>query len=159
LGKISDESAVIILKKSAAAQGNFKKDRQVTKTLRLKTELFSKGNQLFRGDTIMKHSIWIRRFFMSFLLLAFTAGCATTSTQENTSQYLHDSAITSAVKQKIAGDPDLRNFEISVETHEGVVQLSGFVNSTNASLKAEKLAGSVKNVSRVNNRLIVKGSG
>lgn len=107
----------------------------------------------------MKHSIWIQHFFISFLLLVLMAGCATDSTQKSTDQYLHDSAITSAVKQKLSSDPDLKNLQINVETRSGVVQLSGFVNSTKASIKAEELARSVKDVSQVKNHLIVKGSG
>lgn len=108
---------------------------------------------------MMKHSIWIQRFFISLVLLTLATGCATDSTQESTNQYLQDSAITSAVKQKFSSDPDLKNLQINVETRAGVVQLSGFVNSTNASIKAEKLARSVKDVSQVKNNLVVKGSG
>lgn len=108
---------------------------------------------------MIRHSIRLRRFFMSVLLLVCIAGCAANSVEENSSQYLQDSAITSAVKQKIAGDPELRNFQITVETNAGVVQLSGFVNSTETSARAEELARSVRNVNEVNNRLIVKGSG
>jgi len=108
---------------------------------------------------MVKHSIWLRHFFTSLFLLVCMAGCAANSVEENSNQYLHDSAITSTVKQKIAGDPELRNFQITVETNAGVVQLSGFVSSTQASVKAEELARSVENVSEVKNRLIVKGSG
>lgn len=108
---------------------------------------------------MIRHSIWLRHFFISLLLLMCMAGCAANSVEESSNQYLSDSAITSAVKQKIAGDPELRDFQITVETSAGVVQLSGFVSSTQASVKAEKLARSVENVSEVKNRLIVKGSG
>jgi osmotically-inducible protein OsmY len=108
---------------------------------------------------MIRHSIRLRRIFMSLLLLASMAGCAANSVEENSSQYLQDSAITSAVKQKIAGDPDLKNVQITVETNAGVVQLSGFVNSTDTAARAEELARSVRNVSEVKNRLVVKGSG
>jgi osmotically-inducible protein OsmY len=43
--------------------------------------------------------------------------------------YIDNSAITTKVKAMIYDDPELKAGQISVETYEGVVQLSGFVNS------------------------------
>lgn len=45
---------------------------------------------------------------------------------------------------------------ISVETHKGVVQLSGFVSDTRESWKAAQLARNVKGVKAVRNDLAVK---
>jgi osmotically-inducible protein OsmY len=46
--------------------------------------------------------------------------------------------------------------QISVESHKGVVQLSGFVDSRQAATRAVELARSVKGVKSVENSLIVK---
>jgi osmotically-inducible protein OsmY len=107
---------------------------------------------------MMKLSLEVWRFFMSFLFVALMTGCATPSVEEDTEQYLNDSAITSSVQKKIFNDPELKRLRINVETHLGVVQLSGFVDSTQVSARAEELARSVKGVSNVKNNLIVKES-
>jgi osmotically-inducible protein OsmY len=50
----------------------------------------------------------------------------------------------------------LKVFQINVETFKGVVQLSGFVDSEQASARASEVARSVKGVTAVKNSLIVK---
>ena len=83
-------------------------------------------------------------------------GCASTKTQESTGEYIDDSVITSKVKAEILGDEHLKSLQIGVETHKGVVQLSGFVNSADAKRRAGEVASRVKGVSGVRNDLIVK---
>jgi len=60
------------------------------------------------------------------------------------------------VKAAIYNDPMLKVGQISVESHKGVVQLSGFVDSKQAAGRAAELARSVKGVKSVKNSLIVK---
>jgi hyperosmotically inducible periplasmic protein len=67
-----------------------------------------------------------------------------------------DSAITAKVKAALAGDPRTKAHQVNVETREGVVQLSGFVDSSEAKSTAEELARSVDNVRSVDNELDVK---
>lgn len=83
-------------------------------------------------------------------------GCAGGKTTESTGEYFDDSVITNKVKLSILGDPKLKSLEISVETFKGVVQLSGFVNSSEAATRAVDLARRVRGVKQVNNSLIVK---
>ena len=99
---------------------------------------------------------WTGRFCISLLLATLMVGCASTPTRESTGEYIDDSAITTTVKAKIFDDPDLKTYQIGVETYKGVVQLSGFVNSKQASNKAAQLAKSAKGVDAVKNNLIVK---
>ena len=68
------------------------------------------------------------------LMLATMLGCASTSKQEGTGEYVDDSVITTKVKAAIFNEPSLKSAEINVETFKGVVQLSGFV-STQADIK------------------------
>jgi osmotically-inducible protein OsmY len=84
------------------------------------------------------------------------AGCASTDTRESTGEYVDDSTITAKVKAEIYNDPKLVIGQVSVETYKGVVQLSGFVNSTQAAYRAEELVRSVRGVRAVQNNLIVK---
>jgi osmotically-inducible protein OsmY len=98
----------------------------------------------------------ILRLLISLVLVVSIAGCAGSKRYESTGEYLDDSAITTKVKASILGDSKLKTLQISVETFKGVVQLSGFVDSTNAATRAVELARTVKGVKVVNNSLIVK---
>jgi len=98
----------------------------------------------------------ILRILISLVLVVSIAGCAGSKTHESTGEYLDDSAITTKVKSSILGDSKLKVFQISVQTFKGIVQLSGFVNSSEVSARATELTRTVKGVKMVNNSLIVK---
>ena len=98
----------------------------------------------------------ILRLLISLVLAVSVAGCAGGKNYESTGEYLDDSAITTKVKTSILANSKLKTLQISVETFKGVVQLSGFVDSTEASTKAANIARTVKGVKMVNNSLIVK---
>jgi osmotically-inducible protein OsmY len=106
-----------------------------------------------KKKTIVKH-------FISFLLLlaviATLAACASTATRESTGEFVDDSVVTTKIKSLLAADDLLKSFQISVETYQGTVQLSGFVNSRKAVDKADEIVRSVKGVKSVKNNLIVK---
>jgi osmotically-inducible protein OsmY len=104
----------------------------------------------------MKTANPIVRALLVLLVLTVIAGCASTRTQESTGQYVDDSTITAKVKAEILGDPALKVFQIGVETFKGTVQLSGFVNSTEARSRAAVVAGRVSGVKSVKNDLLVK---
>jgi hyperosmotically inducible protein len=91
------------------------------------------------------------------VMFATLLGCASTSKQEGTGEYIDDSVITTKVKAAVFNEPTLKSSEINVETFKGVVQLSGFVNSTADINKAVEVARSVKGVSSVKNDMRVKG--
>jgi len=92
------------------------------------------------------------------LALSGTAflGCASTRTHESTGEYIDDSVITTKVKAALLNDSSLKSFQIGVETYKGVVQLSGFVDSSQRVRRAGEVAAGVKGVSSVRNDLIVK---
>ena len=97
---------------------------------------------------------------LSAALLAITlvsvVGCASTSQQEGTGEYVDDAVITAKVKAAIFNEPTLKSIEINVETFKGVVQLSGFINSQADIDKAVSLARSVKGVTGVKNDMRLK---
>jgi osmotically-inducible protein OsmY len=104
----------------------------------------------------MKKANIFRHVFTVLILIAFIAGCAGTATRESTGEYIDDSVLTSKIKAEIFNDPMLKVFQINVESFKGVVQLSGFVNSAQASARAVEVATSVKGVKSVKNSLVVK---
>ena len=91
------------------------------------------------------------------VMFATMLGCASTSKQEGTGEYIDDSVITTKVKAAVFQEPTLKSSEINVETYKGVVQLSGFVNSAADINKAVEVARSVKGVTSVKNDMRVKG--
>jgi osmotically-inducible protein OsmY len=95
-------------------------------------------------------------YFVIFMLIVSLTACASTSNQGSTGDYIDDSVITTKVKYQLAADDFLKSFQIGVETYKGVVQLSGFVDSSRASDMAAELARSVNGVKKVKNNLIVK---
>jgi len=78
------------------------------------------------------------------------------STGRTGEEVVDDGAITLKVKAALAGDPRTKAHQVNVETREGVVQLSGFVDSSEAKSTAEELARAVDNVKSVDNELDVK---
>lgn len=71
-------------------------------------------------------------------------------------QTADDVAISTKVKAALAGDSRTKAHQVNIETREGVVQLSGFVDSPEAKATAESLARAVEHVKSVNNQLDVK---
>jgi osmotically-inducible protein OsmY len=84
-------------------------------------------------------------------------GCASTSKQEGTGEYIDDTVITTKVKAAVFNEPSLKSSEINVETFKGVVLLSGFVNSQGDINKAVEVARGVKGVKSVKNDMRLKG--
>jgi hyperosmotically inducible protein len=90
------------------------------------------------------------------ITLVSVVGCATTSQQEGTGQYIDDTVITAKVKAAIFDDSLTKASEINVETYKGVVQLSGFVSSQAAANRAVDLARGVNGVKSVKNDMRLK---
>lgn len=90
------------------------------------------------------------------LTLATAAGCASTSDQAGTGEYVDDAVITTKVKAAIFNEPTLKSTEINVETFKGEVQMSGFVSSQADISKAVSLARNIKGVVAVKNDMRLK---
>ncbi|MCK9197371.1 MAG: BON domain-containing protein [Syntrophales bacterium] len=95
-------------------------------------------------------------FLVLLMLIATIGACASTPQKSSTGEYVDDSVITTKIKAKLAGDDFLKSFQISVESHKGIVQLSGFVDSQQSVEKAGQIARDIQGVQSVRNDLIVK---
>jgi hypothetical protein len=89
--------------------------------------------------------------FILAILLASLLGCAGTSTQSSTGEYIDDTVITTRVKAAIFNDPLLKSAQINVETFRGTVQLSGFVSSRAEINRAVEVSRGVPGVTSVRN--------
>jgi osmotically-inducible protein OsmY len=83
-------------------------------------------------------------------------GCSSTPTQQSTGQAIDDGVITAKVKSKLIEDPVTKAHQINVDTFKGTVQLSGFVESTEARNRALVLAKDVDGVKQVKDSLQVR---
>jgi hyperosmotically inducible protein len=68
---------------------------------------------------------------------------------------IDDSVVTGRVRSALLGDPDVRSFDIKVETRKGQVQLSGFVGSQARVDNAIAITRKVEGVKGVENGMSV----
>jgi hyperosmotically inducible periplasmic protein len=103
----------------------------------------------------MKNTSQLTKSLAAFALVALLASCAMFEGRETAGQYVDDTTITTKVKAEILGDPSLKVLQINVETMQGVVQLSGFVDSRQSENKAVDIAQRVSGVRSVKDNLVV----
>lgn len=87
---------------------------------------------------------------------ANTTGQKIDSSMQSASGYMGDSAITAKVKSALVGNDAVNSNDISVETNQGGVTLSGFVANQSQAEKAVTSARNVKGVKSVSDKLHVK---
>lgn len=98
----------------------------------------------------------MQRVAVAVFLTASVAACAAISGRETAGEYVDDATITTKVKAAILDEPSLKSRQISVETMQSAVQLSGFVDTSQTKSKAGEIARSVHGVRTVKNDLIVR---
>lgn len=84
------------------------------------------------------------------------AGCAHDGHQRTGGEVVDDVTITAKVKSALLAEKDVNSMDIKVETFNGTVQLSGFVDSQWQIDKAVQVASAVNGVQHVKNDLIHK---
>lgn len=89
------------------------------------------------------------------LPMAVTTGCAVARHQETASAYAKDKEIAARIKTAMYADPQVKGTEVKVNSLNGVVQLSGFVDSQQAKDRAGQIASSVPGVVKVYNNLLL----
>lgn len=90
--------------------------------------------------------------------IADTTGTKIDNSANKASGYVSDSAITAKVKSALLEDKSITSSDISVETSNGVVTLSGFVGSQELSTRAVQITTQVEGVESVSDKLQVKDS-
>jgi len=100
----------------------------------------------------------INRVIGVMIVMAFVtlAGCAGSETSRSTGTYLDDKTISTKVEAQLAADSITQAIQVDVETYDGVVQLSGFVNSEKMRQRAVEIARGVEGVKKVINNIELK---
>ncbi len=76
-----------------------------------------------------------------------------------TGNKIEDATITAKVKTALIGEPGLKALKINVDTANGVVTLTGAVDTPQSLDRATQVAQAVEGVKSVDNRLNVKSKG
>ena len=90
------------------------------------------------------------------------AGCASDNADRDShkrtaGRYIDDKVLVQKVKSAL-NDSDIYKFpDVKVNTYEGTVQLTGFVDSAEQKSKAEEIARNVRGVYNVQNQITLKG--
>jgi hyperosmotically inducible protein len=112
-------------------------------------EEFAMLNTLFKATLVALMTVSI----------SATVGCSSTSSTSDhrtAGQTLDDGTITAKVKTALIQDPMTKARDINVDTYQGVVQLSGFVDDRTQRSRAVQVARGVNGVKEVRDNLEIK---
>jgi hyperosmotically inducible protein len=90
---------------------------------------------------------------------AETVAAATDRAAAKVAVAVDDAAITTKVKSAVFAEPDLKSLQIGVDTKDGVVTLSGAVDTPAMRERAMKIARDVEGVRAVVDKLAIKTTG
>jgi len=91
---------------------------------------------------------------MAAVFATVLAACA--GAGQKTGQFVDDATITTKIKTAFATDKTVSAMQVSVDTNNGNVRLSGFVDSEAEKRRAEEIARNVAGVKSVTNALTVQ---
>jgi hyperosmotically inducible periplasmic protein len=98
----------------------------------------------------------LKTIALSLTLAALSSlGCTTSPPNRPPDDRASDAVITSQVASKLAADLQQDEYEIAVDTQDGVVRLRGGVETEAQRLAVERLAGAIEGVRSVDNQLRV----
>ncbi|HEX6733628.1 MAG TPA: BON domain-containing protein [Azonexus sp.] len=89
-------------------------------------------------------------------LVACTSSSSSSRQPQSVGSYIDDATITTRAKAALAEAKDVRVTQVNVETYQGVVQLSGFVDTEADVRRAAEVVRNVSGVRSVKNDLRVK---
>lgn len=87
-----------------------------------------------------------------------TTGCHRGEYSRSTGQYLDDKAISTKVKSAMLAQPGVPGTDITVQTFDRVVQLSGFVDTPSQKVRAEQIARGIGGVRAVQNNIMLRSN-
>ena len=97
----------------------------------------------------MKIAGLLKTWAISLTLVMGLAACAGDGTHRSTGRYIDDKTISAEVNAKLIADKNVKSSQIDVTPYNGVVQLSGFVESKDQAQRAVVLAQQVDGVKSV----------
>jgi hyperosmotically inducible periplasmic protein len=98
----------------------------------------------------------LTKIALMFALAMPTIGATACATTRPASAQSEDNIITGRVGRRLTADPEVKRYQIDVDTLDGVVTLRGKVESDTMKASAEKIARDTDGVVRVVNELVVE---
>jgi osmotically-inducible protein OsmY len=92
---------------------------------------------------------------IAVIVWTLATGCAALGGHETTGQRAVDKEIADNVKSALHADPTTKGSDIRVQSLQGVVALSGFIDSQAAKDRAGQIASSTTGVVQVYNNLLL----
>src|SRR5262245_52868213 len=96
------------------------------------------------------------RLLAALALAVLVVACDVVEGRQDVGEYFDDSSISNEIRGKFINDPVVHFGDIGVTTTNGVVHLSGRVNSPTERNRAAMLARSVRGVRAVDNGILVR---
>ena len=108
--------------------------------------------------------ILLKATLLASALSLFLVGCSkpqdpmvAAPAQTTVGTVIDDSVITTEVKAALLADPDVKSFEVKVETRKGEVMLSGYVDNATQLDRAAAVTRGIAGVKAVQNNMSLKG--
>jgi hyperosmotically inducible periplasmic protein len=106
---------------------------------------------LARKEGNVMNAVNRNRWIIAAAVLVLAAGTMACSSTQTTGEQMSDAWITSKVTARMTADPEVNPFEIDVDTTDGVVRLSGMVETETQRSEAVEIARNTEGVKRVDN--------
>ena len=107
-------------------------------------------------ETTVSTKIATVRLLAALALLAPVTACSVFQGRQDVAEYAEDSVITNTIRARLVDDPVVNFGDVSVTTMNGVVTLSGVVDSSTEAARASQIARGVDGVKAVNNNIAVR---
>jgi osmotically-inducible protein OsmY len=99
-----------------------------------------------------------RKLLSGLMLALHLAACTTPPTQQSAAEAIDDGVVTARIKARLIEDPVTKVHQIKVDTFRGTVELSGFVETDEARMRALELAKNVEGVRRVRDAMDIRNA-
>lgn len=103
----------------------------------------------------MKTAHKLRHVIAISAVAASLAACSALSGRESAGEYVDDTTISTNVRAGLLSDTGFKATQVHVETMQGTVELSGFVDHVGDREKADHIAWNVKGVKDVKDHIVV----
>jgi hyperosmotically inducible protein len=95
---------------------------------------------------------------VELMLILNSTGCAGDRYNRSTGEYIDDHSMELRVEHALMENPDYKFKEVTIAAFKGVIQLNGFVDTTDQQSKAEDIVKPIPGVREVENHLMVENS-
>jgi hyperosmotically inducible protein len=96
------------------------------------------------------------KLLLSAAALMCVVSCAAIEGRETSGQYVDDATISTRVRTAFVGDSKVQATQVHVDTMQGIVELSGFVDKKDVEERAVSIARHTDGVKGVRDEIVVR---